>query len=143
MNMDGASGTQLHTPPWGSLTVGVVFPREMTCVWTLLQAHTKGLKVGGDGIKDVAGEFILSLHRSLEDLATRFLCSTAFRGRLENFSLICILFGLSLFLYSFPLSDFVAICTFARVQLKMCFHRSAHSSRSTGRNGLTEARIRF
>jgi hypothetical protein len=103
MNMDGTSGSQLRTPPWGSLTVGVVFPREMTYVWTLLQAHTKGLKVGSDGVKDIAGEFTPPLHRSLEDLATRFLCST-FRGRPG--SLICILFSLSLFLHSFPISTF-------------------------------------
>jgi hypothetical protein len=84
MNMDGASGSQLHTPPSGSLTVGVVFPREMTYIWTRLRACAKGLGVRSEGVKDVAGEFTPSLHRALEDSATRFLYSTAFRERLDN-----------------------------------------------------------
>jgi hypothetical protein len=108
MNLDGASGSQLiQMPPSGSLTVGVVPPREMRYFWTRLRIHTKGLKVMSDGVKDVTGDLAPFLHRALGDLATRFLCSiTAFCGRLDDLSLICTLLDLTLFLYLYPVSTF-------------------------------------
>ena len=52
-NTDGALGSQLHTPPWNSLGVEVVFPREMKYLWTIGPARAEGLRVRRDGINGV------------------------------------------------------------------------------------------
>jgi hypothetical protein len=104
MNMDGASGSQLRKRPSDLPSVKVMFPREMGYIWTLLQAHTKGLKVGSDGVKEVTREF--TLRRVLGYLAARFLCNTALREHLDGPLLIYAFFDLSLFFHSFPFSIF-------------------------------------
>jgi hypothetical protein len=87
-----------YTRPSDLPTVGVVFPREMRYIWTLLRARAKGLKVRSDGVEDVTGDFTPSLRRALEDLATRFLCSAAFCRHLDNLSFI--------YAFSFPFKPF-------------------------------------
>jgi len=70
--MGGVSESQLPMGRWYLLNVKGTFPREMRYHWTLLRARWEGLKVGRDGVKDVAGHFVLSLRRErgLYDLVT-------------------------------------------------------------------------
>ena len=82
--MDGASESHPRTRPSDSLNIKVVFPREMSYVWTLLQTRVKGIEVRSDGGWGVTGDFIPSIRKPLEDLATPLLHGKAFCERFDG-----------------------------------------------------------